>query len=333
LLELAVGESLEPADSAAPQGRDWAVGLWYFGLLAISNLIWAAQGTAVKILSEPDDPAVEPLGPIGITFLPFYVTTALLVPILIWQRRRNPERARPTWSDWWRFVVAGIGGQVMAQLGMTWGVSLSLASNGAILNLLIPVLTAMLATVMLGERITGLRVACLVIGLAGAALMSVPDLEQSRLFTGSFLTGNLLILVGCCGSSFYNVYCKGLLTRFSEVEILIFSYITASLASLPLVLLAEPKNAQALQTLDARGWAAFGFLAVFMYGVSMLVFFFVLEHLSVTVASASLYLVPLFGVLIAYAVLGETLSATSLAGAAIVLISTVLVMRYDHAAS
>ena len=48
--------------------------------------------------------------------------------------------------------------------------------------------------------------------------MSVTDLEESSFLGQSFLTGNLLILVGCFGSSFYNVYCKGLLARFSEVE-------------------------------------------------------------------------------------------------------------------
>ncbi len=91
----------------------------------------------------------------------------------------------------------------------------------------------MLASALLGERLTRLRVLCLLIGLAGVALMSVKDLEESSLFARSFLLGNALILVGCFGSSFYNVYCKGLMSRFHEVEILIYSYITASLASLP----------------------------------------------------------------------------------------------------
>ena len=63
----------------------------------------------------------------------------------------------------------------------------------------------------------------------------------------------------------------------------------------------------------------------------MLLFFHVLEHLSVTVASASLYLVPVFGVLLAFTFLGERLSPISLVGAAIVLASTVLIMRYDTA--
>jgi len=51
------------------------------------------------------------------------------------------------------------------------------------------------------------------------------------------------------------------------------------------------------------------------------------------VASASLYLVPLFGVLLASALLGERMSPLAMAGAAVVLVATVLVMRYDSAAT
>jgi drug/metabolite transporter (DMT)-like permease len=316
-------------ESSPHSSSDRAAGLWHFGLLAIVTLMWAGQGTAVKILERPATADGTSLGPIGITFLPFYVTTLLFVPILVWQRRRSPGQARPSRDDWWKFAVAGIAGQVLAQLGMTWGISLSLASNGAILNLLIPVISAVLASLLLGERLTPLRIVCLVIGLAGAALMSTHDIADSRLFSGGFLAGNALILAGCCGSSFYNVYCKGLLARYGEVEILIFSYITASLASLPLLLAVEPHDFAALAALDVNGWLAFGFLAIFMYGASMLLFFYVLGHLSVTVASASLYLVPLFGVLIAYCVLGETLSSLSLVGAVIVLAATILVMQFD----
>jgi drug/metabolite transporter (DMT)-like permease len=305
--------------------------MWYLVPLALANLIWSAQGTAVKVLEQPSTEGVPTLGPISITFLPFYVATLLLIPLFVWQRRHNTSRTRPSGRDWCRFAIAGVGGQVLAQLGMTWGTVLSLASNQAILNLLIPVMSAVLASIMLGERLTVLRIACLIVGLAGVGLMSVRDFQESSFFTESYLAGNLLLVVGCFGSSFYNVYCKGLLERYGEVEILIASYITASLASLPLLVWLEPLQVDALQALDARGWAAFGFLAVFMYGVSMLLFFWVLDHIPVTVASASLYLVPVFGVLIAFTVLGEKLSPTSLAGAAIVLVSTVLIMRYDAA--
>ncbi|HVN05955.1 MAG TPA: DMT family transporter [Bryobacteraceae bacterium] len=303
--------------SAAPRRRPA-----YFALLAMASLIWSAQGTAVKFLDRQ-------MGPIAITFVPFYVTTLLFIPLLIRKRRANPQASRPTWSDWGRFTLAGVAGQVLAQLGMTWGISRSLASNGAVLNLMIPVITALLASLMLREKLTLLRVVSLVVGLAGVLLMSVQALRGSSFLEMKYLAGNALILIGCFGSSFYNTYCKGLLRRFQEIEILIFSYITASLASLPLLVWVEPFHWSVFASLDWKSWAAFAFLAILMYGASMLFFFAALEHLDVTVASVSLYLVPIFGVILAAVLLGERLSALAIAGSGIVLAATILIMKYD----
>jgi drug/metabolite transporter (DMT)-like permease len=61
----------------------------------------------------------------------------------------------------------------------------------------------------------------------------------------------------------------------------------------------------------------------------MLLFFKALQHLDVTTASASLYLVPVFGVLLAVLLLGEHLNLLAIAGAGIVLLATILVMKYD----
>jgi drug/metabolite transporter (DMT)-like permease len=295
---------------------------WYFLLMALASLIWSGQGTAVKLLNRH-------MGPIAITFLPFYITTLLFVPLLKKMQDDNPNRPHPSLKDWRKFVIAGIAGQVLAQLGMTWGVSKSLASNGAILNLLIPVLSAMLASLLLHERITLLRVGSLVIGLFGVGLLSISDLKQASFGEVRFFTGNLLIFGGCLGSAFYNVYCKGLMQRFTEIEILIFSYITASVVSLPLLIWVEPFSFHCFQLFDWKSWVSFAFLALFMYGVSMLLFFKALQHLDVTTASASLYLVPVFGVILASLLLGERLNLTAGAGAVIVLLATVLVMKYD----
>jgi drug/metabolite transporter (DMT)-like permease len=230
--------------------------VWYFVLLSLASLIWSGQGIAVKVL----DPH---LGPIAITFLPFYVTTLLFIPLLIRLRRQNPGSPAPSARDWAFFVIAGVGGQVLAQLGMTWGISRSLASNGAILNLLIPVISAILASLMLKERLTLLRTASLGIGLVGVVFLSVGDFRHASFGSMKFLTGNLFIFGGCFGSSFYNVYCKGLMQKFQELEILIFSYITASIASIPLLIWAEPVHFSSFRTFDGKSIAAFLFLALF----------------------------------------------------------------------
>ena len=306
--------------AAVPQARSGFAG--YFLLLVLASLMWSAQGIAVKFL----DPF---LGPIAITFLPFYIATLLLFPLLLRMRRRDPSRRSPSPRDWVQFAIAGVCGQVLAQLGMTWGISKSLASNGTILNLLIPVLSAVLASVLLKEKLTGLRIATLVIGLLGVALMSVGDFRQASFSSMRYRPGNLLILCSCLGSSFYNVYCKGLMSRFNDVEILIYSYITASLASIPLLIWVEPFHPARLMTLDVKAVAAFFFLALFMYGASMLLFFKALQHLDVTVASTSLYLVPVFGIILAVTLLGERLNPIAIAGAVVVLGATILLGRYE----
>src|SRR3954453_1013930 len=96
-----------PPKQPAVQPKSRVVG--FFLLLAFVNLIWAAQGTAVKFLEGK-------LGPIAITFLPFYITTLLFVPLLVRERRKNRQASNVTGADWLKFAAAGIGGQVLAQL-------------------------------------------------------------------------------------------------------------------------------------------------------------------------------------------------------------------------
>ena len=295
---------------------------WYFLLLALASLMWSGQGTAVKFL----DPH---LGPIAITFLPFYCTTLLAIPLLLRMRKNRPTARTPGRRDWVRFIIAGVGGQVLAQLGMTWGISYSLASNDAILSLLIPVISAVLASMMLYERMTAVRIVSLVVGLAGVVLMSSNDIQHAAFFQSKFFLGNLMIFGGCAGSAFYNVYCKGLLQRFEEIEILIYSYITASLASIPLLIWVEPVPWRNFLSFTLSSWLAFAFLALFMYGASMLLFFKALAHLDVTTASISMYLVPVFGVLLAISLLGERLNILEVLGSIIVLSATLLVVKYD----
>lgn len=294
-----------------------------FLLLVLINLVWAGQPTAIKYIPE------DQLGPFAIAFLPFFFITPLLVPLLWWKRKTDLPAARPTTADWLQFVVAGVAGQLVAQLGMTWGSVVGQASSCAILYLMIPVLTAFLASLLLQERVTTLRIACLSIGLAGVLLMSAKDLKNVSLLQFNYLFGNLLFLVGCVGASFYNVYCKGLMRKFHERDILIYSYITATPASLPFLLWKEPECFRNLAHLDARAWIAFGFLVLFVYGISMLMFFRILQYLPVTVALTSTYMVPVFGVAIAMVLLGERLDTLTVVGAAVVLAATVLIMNFE----
>jgi drug/metabolite transporter (DMT)-like permease len=292
-------------------------------LLVAANLFWAGQGVAIKLL----DGKLEPL---AIALLPFYCITAIGLCILVGKRSFIP-RCALAWRFRGEFLLAGICGQFVAQVGMTLGVSWSLASNGAILSLMIPILSALIATWLLGERLTMLRMCCLLLGIAGVILLSPLHHLNASGGTMHPLAGNLLITAGCLGSAFYNVYSKRLLDRFSDFEILFFSYIATAVVGLPMLILFAPRCLVELARFRASNWAAFGYLAVFLYGVSMVFFLRALRKVDAIVASASLYLVPLFGVVMAFTILKERLLPHAILGSVIVLLATWMLFQFDYA--
>lgn len=109
--------------------------------------MWAFQFSGAKI-------ATEQLGPITVTFLPLALSTLLLLPWALLSRRRRPAGGRGLATAWPQFLLLGTVGTIASQLGLTWGVERSLASNAAVLTLTIPVLTAVLAALLLGEHMT-----------------------------------------------------------------------------------------------------------------------------------------------------------------------------------
>lgn len=291
--------------------------------LVAANFLWAGQGIAVKLLTGR-------LGSLAIALLPLYGITLLGFGLLLMQGRTSTS-FQLAWKLRREFFLVGICGQLMAQVGMTLGVSWSTASNAAILSLLIPIFGALIAVWLLRERLTAFRIGALLLGLLGVSLLSPLHHSTALGAQTHELAGNLLIALGCLGSAFYNVYSKRLLEYFSGIEVLFFSYLSTTVFSLPALFMLEPHCLTDLAHLRPSQWAAFAYLAILLYGVSMVFFLRALETVDVVVASASLYLMPLFGVGLAFSILGERLAPRSILGSAIVLLATVVLFRSDYA--
>src|SRR5215831_3021963 len=192
--------------------RDW-------GYLLLCNLIWASQFVMVKLVQEQ-------MGPVFATFFPMTLATVLLIPIVRRERRENPvgPSAPMPKKDVLEFVLIGVLGQVVAQLFITWGVRLSLASNAALLMLALPVSTAIMAYCFLEERMSPIRWLSFALAIAGVLECSGVHWKELNLTSSGYLVGNLLIFLSVNGSAFYNAYSKKLLGTFSPLEVLLYSY-------------------------------------------------------------------------------------------------------------
>lgn len=280
--------------------RDW-------GLLLICNFIWGSQFVLVKLVEDE-------VGPLTTVLLPMTIATLILIPLT--KQPFSIPRASLI-----HFALLGIAGQVAAQVGATWGAQLSLAANAAVISLALPIITAFLAWLFLREHMTPLRWFSLVLALAGCLVGSGIDWSELAIANPGYTAGNLLVLLGVTGSAFYNTWSKKVLTRFDPLQVLLYSYYFLLLVLIPVTFSAETVS---VAHFSLKVWIALTLLAIFQYGLSMVLFLRVLSRLDATQAALSNYLIPFFGLVLAAAILGERLSTVMIVASVIVLASTFL---------
>lgn len=287
------------------------------------NFMWATQVPVIKLIGDR-------LGTVAIAFVPMMLSTVLFLPALRMESRRRGRPMQWHWRDAKHFLIAGLFGTFLLQLTYTLGAQRTLGSNAAVITLSIPALAALVASIMLNEKITSVRVMGFLLALAGVLMTSVPDLHGSHLGNSTYLAGDLLFLIACAASAFYNTYCKLLIDRhYTELEILVYTSGIASIASIPLFIWVEPLPLHSLLQMDRSALLGILELALIVYGASMLLFFWILRRLDVTQATLSNYALPFFMGALAVLVLHESLTPLVMAGGAIVFVSTLVVTVYE----
>ena len=280
------------------------------------NAMWAGQYPAYKT-------ATSRAGPVVIGLWTFLIASLILIPFLLHERR---AKTRPAGTfEWGGFVLLAALGLIPGSAVLAWGTELSTASNAALLYLTLPVITAVLAVTLLGERMTLVRWGSLVLALFGVLIVSGPDWRHANLHSMKFLGGNLIILVAITGSAFYNVYSKRLLGRFTPLEVLVSGYMVAAALSVPLVIWLEPSSLVAIRSYSLGVWVSLFVLSVFSWGLAMVLWMHLLQRLDVSQASVSIYLLPLLGVLFSAILLKEKVTPAMLAGGVLTLAGTILI--------
>jgi drug/metabolite transporter (DMT)-like permease len=279
--------------------------------------MWASQFVMVKLVQEQ-------MGPLFAVTFPI----ALAALMLIFLVRREPK-VKITRRDIRDLILLGIAGQLVAQLFITWGVRFAPASDAALLALIMPVSTAIMAHFLLGEHMNRIRWISFGLALLGVLACSGVDWKSLN-FGRGYLGGNVLIFFSVLGSAFYNAYSKKVLERHSPLQVLLYSYYALLLVLLPVTIAAEPSGFVNLPHYSKTVWVGLAILAVFQYFLSMVIFLNVLTRLDATQAALSNYLIPFFGVLIAALVLHERLTGFMIVGGLLALLSTLLITVWDH---
>ncbi len=290
-------------------------------LLFACNFMWALQFTCVKLVQDQ-------VGALFTVWGPMTLATVMLFPMVVMDRRGGSNKNERSKRDFVAFFLLALLGIFPGQVFITWGTRWSLASNAALLMLTLPISTALLAYILLSERMTRVRWISFALAIAGVLMCSNLDFEHMN-FGKGYLLGNALILLGTLGSAFYNSYSKKVLERYSPLEVLFYTYVGMFILMTPLVMAEEGSVFRNIPSFTARTWIGLALLTFFHNFLSMVLFLKALKQLDAIQAALSNYLITFFGIPIAVIWLGERLAPLALVGGIIILGSTLLITVWE----
>jgi drug/metabolite transporter (DMT)-like permease len=283
--------------------------------------MWSLQFTCVKLTQDQ-------IGPYFTVWAPMFLAAILLAGFAL----RDYKKGGKKLSDVLVFAQLALLGVFPAQVFMTWGTQYSLASNAAILTLSLPIFTAIFAFIILKEKMNKVRWASFIIAIIGVILCSTGDIKQLN-FSSKYAIGNVLIFMAILGNSYYNVGIKKIAERYTERELVFYTYTFMVILLTPLVLYFEGNIFSRIPTFTGQTWLGMSILTLFHNFLSMLLFFKALKMLDAMQVALSNYLIAFFGLPIAAFWLGEKLNSMAVAGGILVLISTLFVTIADYKGS
>ncbi len=271
--------------------------------------LWGASFLFMRI-------AAPEFGPMPLMLLRCLVGAAVLLPIA-WAREGGAQLARVARQSGGRLLFAGIFNSAIPFVMFGYAALALNAGFSSILNATTPIFGAIVAYLWLKERLTGWRVAGLVIGIAGVVVLSWEKASFREGEAGGWAVLACLVATFCYGIA--GNFAKRHLGGVHPLMVATGSQMGAMLVLLPPGLASWPQQMPSL-----AAWASAFALGSACTGLAYLLFFRLIANVSASVALSVTYLIPLFGIAWGWLFLAETVDPPMVIGGAIVVLGTAL---------
>jgi drug/metabolite transporter (DMT)-like permease len=250
---------------------------WYF------VVTWGSGYLATKV-------GLQYAPPFTFLSLRFAFGLLLVVPIAIAVRPRWPGSA----SQWLHVALAGVlmhavnlGGSHYAQyLGMSAGIA-------ALVLALQPLVTAMVAAPLLGERLARPQWLGVALGLIGVALVVWHKIDLDALTAGALIAVTIALVAITAGTLYQRIFCPAVDLRAASVVQFVASFIVLA----PLAVWVEDFR-------FAPAWPMFGaiaFLVIFASILAVNALHTLMRRGEATRVTSLLYLTPIIAVALEWA--------------------------------
>ncbi len=239
------------------------------------------------------------------------VALALPALFLVTGLQRGAERSRPeTTGDWAGVALAGLffAGDLAF---WHWSITETSVANATLFATSTPIFVTLAAWAWFGERITRRFLVGLSLSVSGALLLAGSSYETAP----GHLLGDLYGLITALFFSAYLLTVKRLRERLSAAAVMAWSgAVTAAALAVLNLAVGEVWTPPSL-----AGWAVLIGLALISHAAGQGLVAQALARLSASFSAVAMLSEPLFAALIAWAILGEAVTALQAAGGMVIL--------------
>ncbi|HEX4389020.1 MAG TPA: DMT family transporter [Steroidobacteraceae bacterium] len=296
--ELTTAPGTSPTTRAAPaEGGTGRTALE----LTLLGAIWGGSFLFMRV-------AAGDFGPIPLVEARLALGALVLLPFL-WR-----ARAQFTPRLWLKIAgIAAINSVIPFAL-FAWGAERAPAGIGAISNAMTVMFTALVAFLFYGEQIGPRRLAGLACGFVGVVVLASGKIAGASVGSAA-LAGTAASLLYGIGINLVRRHLSGL----PPAAIAAANLLAGSVLLAPLALYTWPNH-----PIAAASWGSALLLGVLCTGVAFVYYYRLIARIGAPRTATVTYLIPLFGVIWAWLLLGEPLTPTMALAGALILVGVAL---------
>jgi drug/metabolite transporter (DMT)-like permease len=209
-------------------------------------------------------------------------------------------RSQLALAGWWRLAGIGAINSALPFALFAWGAQHAPAGIGAITNSMTVLFTALVAFLLYRERISTLRAVGLCAGIAGVAVLASGKVGGASVLP-AVLAGTLAALLYAFGANLI----RRSLVGIPASAVAGATLLCASALMLPLATATWPTAA-----IGPASWVSAVLLGVVCTGAAFVLYYRLILRIGAPRAATVTYLIPLFGVIWAWLLLGEALTVS-----------------------
>jgi drug/metabolite transporter (DMT)-like permease len=283
--------------------------LWVGAAIATTVVLWGSAFVAIRV-------ALRGYGPIELAAGRYVVASVLFGVVMIILRPAAPRRAHLP-----RIAFLGVSGFALYNFALNIGEQTVTAGAAALIVGIVPLLTALLAALFLGEALRSRLVLGLMISFGGSALIALGEGGGVR-----FESGALFLLIAAVSLASYFVLQKPLLLEFRGLELTAYAVWAGTLLMLP----ASFRIPGQLVTAPLEATLSVLFLGVFPGALAYVTWAYALARRPASQIAQYLFAAPLVSAALGLVLIHERLPLLALVGGAVTLAGVAVGQRRER---